>query len=333
MRVIESISEISLEEKFPIFFWDKWKIVEEKLHNKRRYICADDEGNVVVFTVYKMKFFKKADYLYVPLNMNGERLSTEKEKEFLEEFHDFLKREKMADVIFPPSHIVVFNAIPAQSLWFKFGIMACDLTKDIDVLFKNAKPNTRNEIRKAESYGVETNFAKELVDDFYTIFQSTVSQKKFEAPSKEYFMEMSKMLGDNVDVGVAYLNGCIESAEFSVIDNKNIYVQYAGTSFSPQYKGSNKYLIWNLFKYCKEKGVENLLYGGYRYGLQESDSLYYVQKFKKHLGVGVIDGYHFIKIINPVKYAIVNAALKCKSFLTGRDCSFVNLRGLEVKKS
>lgn len=333
MRVIESISEISQEEKFPIFFWNKWKTVEEKLHHKQRLLCVDDEWDVVAFTIYTMRFFKKADYLYVPLDRNGERLAVEKEKKFLDEFHDFLKREKMADVIFPPSHIVVFNAIPAQSLWFKFGIMACDLTKDIDVLFKNTKPNTRNEIRKAESYGVETIFVNEYNEDFYTIFQSTVNQKKFAAPSKEYFVEMSKILGDNINVGVAYLNGIIESAEFSVIDNKNIYVQYAGTSFTPQYKGSNKYLIWNLFKYCKSKGIENLLYGGYRYGLQESDSLYYVQKFKKHLGVGVTDGYHFIKIINPVKYAIVNAALKCKSLLTGRDCSFVNLKGLEVKKS
>lgn len=333
MHIIESISEISQEQNFPIFFWDKWKTVEEKLHHKQWFLCADDEGNVVAFTVYTMKFFKKADYLYVPLDRNGERLSVEKEKMFLDEFHKYLKREKYADVIFPPSHVVVFNAIPSKALWFKFGIMACDLTQDIDALFKNTKPNTRNEIRKAESYGVETKFVKEFVDDFYSIFQSTVNQKKFAAPPKEYFMEMSEILGNNINVGVAYLNGAIESSEFSVIDNKNIYVMYAGTSFTPQYKGSNKYLIWNLFKYCKSQGIEKLLYGGYRYGLQENDSLYYVQKFKKHLGVEVIDGFHFIKVINPIKYAVVNFAMKCKSLLTGKDCSFVNLKGLDVKKS
>ena len=333
MRIIDSISDISQEQKFPIFFWDKWKIVEEKLHHKQRYICTDDEGNVVAFTVYKMKFFKKADYLYAPLNRNGERLSVDKEKSFLDEFHGYLKNKKIADVIFPPSHVVVFYTVPSQSLWFKFGIMSCDLTKDVEALFKNAKPNTRNEIRKAESYGVETTFAEEFVDDFYTIFQSTVNQKVFAAPSKDYFVELSKILDGNINVGVSYLNNTIESAEFSIKDNKNIYVLYAGTSFTPQYKGSNKYLIWNLFKYCKDQGIENLLYGGYRYGLRENDSLYHVQKFKKHLGVEVIDGYHFIKVINPIKFAVVNFAMKCKSLLTGKDCSFINLKGLEVKKS
>ena len=69
------------------------------------------------------------------------------------------------------------------------------------------------------------------------------------------------------------------------------------------------------------------------YGLSENDPLHNVHLFKLGMGAEIEDGYHFIKIINPVKYAIVNAALKCKSLLTGRDCSFVNLKGLEVKKS
>ena len=333
MRIIESISEISSEKFFPIFFWDKWKTVEEKLHHKQRLLCVDEENNVVAFTIYTMKFFKKADYLYVPLNKKGNRLSVEKEKAFLDEFHNYLKTERIADVIFPPSHIVVFNAIPSKSIYYEFGIMASDLTISEEDLFKKAKSNNRNEIRKAESLGVETKFGNGYVDDFYNCFLQTTKQKDFDAPPKDYFLKMTELLGDNVDIGVAYLNGCLESAEFSVIDNKNIYVNYAGTSFSPQYKGSNKFLIWNLFKRCQSKHIENLLYGGYRYKLNESDSLYFVQKFKKHLGVEVTDGYHFIKVINPLKYNLINLAMKCKSLLTGKNYSFVNLKGLDVKKS
>lgn len=333
MRVIESISEISQEQKFPIFFWDKWKSVEEKLHRKQVLLCVDDKESVVVFTIYKIKFFKKADYLYVPLDKNGNRLSVEKEKIFLEEFHNYLKDNNIADAIFPPSHIVVFNAIPSHSIYYEFGIMATDLTLTEEELLKKARPNTRNEIRKADSFGVEVKFGRDYIDDFYKCFQLTVKQKCFDAQPKVYFTEMSELLGDNVEVGLAYFNGSLESAEFSIFDSKNIYVLYAGTSFAPCYKGSNKFLIWNLFKNCKSKGIENLLYGGYRYGLNETDPLYHVQKFKKHLGVGVIDGYHFIKVLNPFKYNLVNLAMKCKSLLTGRNYSFVNLSGLEVKES
>ncbi len=334
MKIINKLSDINIcQEEFPIFFWNKWKTVEEELHHKQRLLCVDNDYNVVAFTVYKMRFFKKADYLYVPLDKNGNRLTVEKERIFLEEFHGYLKSNKLADAIFPPSHIVVFNTIPSQSIYYKFGIMASDLTLSEDDLFRKAKPNTRNEIRKAESLGVEANFGNELVDDFYKCFVWTTNQKGFNAPSKEYFTNMIRLLGDNVDVGVAYYDGELESAEFSVFDNNNIYVNYAGTSFTPKYKGSNKYLIWNLFKRCKSKKIDNLLYGGYRYNLTENDSLYHVQKFKKHLGVDVVDGYHFIKIINPQKYNLVNFAMKCKSILTGKPYSFVNLKGLDVKRS
>ena len=334
MKIIEKLSEVNInQESFPIFFWDKWRIVEEVLHHKQRLLCSDEDNNIVAFTVYKMRFFKKADYLYVPLDKNGNRLLVEKEKSFLEEFHNYLRMNNIADAIFPPSHIVVFNAIPSRSIYYEFGIMASDLTLTEEELLKKSRPNTRNEIRKANSYGVEVKFGRDYIDDFYKCFQLTVKQKRFDAQSKEYFNEMSKLLGDNVEVGVAYFNDSLESAEFSIFDNKNIYVLYAGTSFTPCYKGSNKFLIWNLFMNCKLKGIENLLYGGYRYGLDETDPLYHVQKFKKHLGVDVIDGYHFIKVLNPLKYNFVNFALKCKSLITGRNYSFLNLSGLNIKES
>lgn len=334
MKIISSITEITTkEDSFPIFFWDKWKTVEEQLNHKQRLLCVDDEQNVVPFTVYTMSFFKKGDYLYAPLDKEGNRLPVEKEKQFLEEFHKYLKHENLVDVMFPPTHFVFFNSIPTEVIYYKLGLMLVDLTLGEDILFSKAKSNTRNEIRKAESLGVSIQFGNKNIDDFYKCFQFTVNHKNISCPAKSYFIALQEILGENVEMGIAYLNGNIESSEFSVADKKHIYVFYAGTSFTPQYKGSNKYLIWNLFKHSKKTGKEKLIYGGYRYGLTEDDALYHVQKFKKHLGVDVVDGYHFIKVIHPFKYNLVTFALRVKSLLTGRDCSFVNLKGLDVKKS
>lgn len=334
MRIVNSLKELSLkEDNFPIFFWDKWKTVEEQLHHKQRLLCVDDEQNIVAFTVYQMKFFRKGDYLYAPLDKNGERLSAEKEKLFLDDFHLFLKHKNLVDVMFPPIHFVSFNSIPGRCVFYKLGLMMVNLTLDEGLLFSKAKSNTRNEIRKADEIGVSIQFGNKHIEDFYQCFQSTVKQKSIPCPARSYFITLQELLGDNVEVGTAYLNGNIESSEFSVTDKKHIYVLYAGTSFTPQYKGSNKYLIWNLFKHSKDAGKEKLIYGGYRYGLTEDDALYHVQKFKKHLGVDVVDGYHFIKIIHPFKYNLVTFILQVKSLLTGRDCNFVNLKGLDVKKS
>ena len=89
MKIINSLSDINLnQDNFPIFFWDKWKVVEEQLHHKQRLLCVDEEENVIAFTLYKMQFFKKADYLYVPLDKNGDRLPEEQEKIFLDDFLD-----------------------------------------------------------------------------------------------------------------------------------------------------------------------------------------------------------------------------------------------------
>lgn len=334
MRVIESLAELSLQEdSFPIFFWDKWVLVEEQLHNKKRLLCVDGEQNIVPFTVYTMNFFRKGDYLYVPLDKYGNRLSPEKEKSFLESFHLFLKQQSLVDVIFPPIHFVAFDSIPLNVIYYKLGIMTTNLTLSEEELFAKAKSNTRNEIRKSEEFGVSVQFGNDYVNEFYQCFQSTINKKGLTCLGKNYFVALKEILGESVEIGVAYLNGCIESSEFSVVDKKNIYVLYAGTSTPSQYKGSNKYLIWNLFKHSKDVGREKLIYGGYRYNLPVQDALYNVQKFKQHLGVDVVDGFHFIKIINPKKYHIVTLALRVKSLLTGRDCSFVNLKGLDVKKS
>ena len=335
MKIINSLSDINLRnENFPIFFWDKWKTVEEKLHHKQRLLCADDEGNVVAFTIYKMKFFKKADYLYAPLDKNGERLAVEKEKTFLDEFHDFLKCERMVDVIFPPSHIVVFNAIPIKSLYYKIGLLVVDLTKLEDELLSAINKDNRKQIRKAESLNVSVYWNLSNLSPFYDCFQLSVRQKGFQNVSKEYFEKMISMLGnENIDIGIVVCNDKVDASIFCLKDNKHIYPLYSGTSFSPQYKGSNKYLFWQMYKKYKDEGLKDYISGGYRYGLSGNDPLHNVHLFKLGMGAEIEDGYHFIKIINPAKYAIVNAALKCKSLLTGRDCSFVNLKGLEVKKS
>ncbi|MCQ2606765.1 MAG: peptidoglycan bridge formation glycyltransferase FemA/FemB family protein [Bacteroidales bacterium] len=334
MRIVNSLIELSLkEDSFPIFFWDKWKTVEEQLHQKQRLLCVDDEQNVVPFTVYTMSFFKKGDYLYAPLDKNGERLSVEKEKQFLDEFHLFVKHENLVDVMFPPSHLVVFQSVPPKVFFYEIGILVVDLKSTEDQIFTKINPKTRSELRKAELLGVNVNTGIDNIESFYQCFSQTVKKKSIASFSKEYFAKMAEYLGENVFFTVARLENEIEASLFGIVDKKNMYPSYAGTSYSPKYKGSNKFLIWSLYKFCRSLQLEKFIYGGYRKDVQESDPLFNIQKFKLRLGCDIEEGYHFIKVIHPFKYNLVTFALRVKSLLTGRDCSFVNLKGLDVKKS
>ena len=335
MKIISFLSDISLnQEDFPIFFWDKWKTLEETLNHKQRLLCADKENNVVAFTIYTMKFFKKADYLYVPLDKKGNRLSVEKEKTFLDEFHNYLKKNKMADAIFPPSHIVTFNTVPQYVTFYKLGMLIVDLTKSEDEIFSIVNKDNRKQIRKSETLGVSVDWGECYLLSFYDCFQKSVKQKGFSNVPLKYFEKMLCTIGrSNIDVGIVSYNDCVEASIFCLKDKKNVYPLYSGTSFTPQYKGSNKYLFWQMYLKYKHEGIEKYISGGYRYELASDDPLHNVHLFKLGMGAEIEDGYHFIKVINPLKYNIVNFAMRCKSLLTGKNYSFVNLKGLDVKKS
>lgn len=334
MKIIDSLSDINLnQDNFPIFFWDKWKIVEEKLHNKQRLLCVDGDGNIVAFTVYKMKFLKKADYLYVPLDRIGDRLSVEKEKEFLDEFHNYLKTERFADVVFPPTHVALYKCIPNKVLYYKLGLLSVDLTRSEEDLFNAISSRNRRYIKQSLAKSLDVYLHSSDIDSLYACLMETNRKEGVNTFPKEYFREIKEILSDFCDISVVKIGEEPLSSVFLLHDSRNAYALYAGTFFSKEYSGANKLLYWKMYMDYKSAGNERFIYGGYREGLTNEDKLFNVQDFKLKMGAEIEEGYHFIKVLNPVMYYFVNFAMKCKSLLTGRNYSFVNLDGLEVKKS
>lgn len=333
MQIVDSISDIACEYYFPIFFWDKWKLVEEQLHHKQRLLYVDNEENVVAFTVYEMRFLKKADYLYVPLDKYGNRLSVEKEKTFIEGFHSYLKSQKIADVIFPPSHIETFASVPSKCIYYKLGIMKVDLRKSEDEILSKFYKENKRQLRRALEKDLEISEGLSCLNYFYEDYEKSAKYKAFELLPFSYFEKLISLIPNNIYCCYIMCNNCIDASYFCLKDLHRIYPLYSGTSFTPQYKGSKKFLLWNIYLKAKQEGLEEYVSGGYRYGLLENDPLHNVHLFKLGMGAEIEDGYHFIKVINPLKYNLVNFAMKCKSILTGKNYSFVNLKGLDVKKS
>ena len=333
MQIIDSISNISQEKVFPIFFWDKWKAVEEKLHNKQRLLCADEENNVVAFTIYTMKFFKKADYLYAPLDKNGNRLSVEKEKTFLDEFHNHLKENKIADAIFPPSHISLFKCIPDKVIYYQLGLLYVDLSRSEEDIYSDINSRNRRYIKQSQTQNLFTDLHSNDINSLYACLKETNRKEGVGTYPKEYYRMIKDILSDNCDIAIIKNGQGPLSSVFLLNDLKNVYACYAGTFFSKEYGGANKLLYWNMYQKYKSQGHLKFIYGGYRYGLTEKDKLFNVQEFKLRMGAKIENGYHFIKVINPLKYNFVSLAMKCKSLLTGKNYSFVNLKGLDVRKS
>lgn len=334
--LIKSLKEINVNEAFfPVFFQDgylKHVSTAEKTCEAWLYV-NNDLGGIISFTTAKIKIITKGQYLFTPCDFEGKELAAEKEKYMVEDFHLFLIKRKMVDVILPPPHYVVFKCIPSKTSYYQIGSMFVDLMPNEDEIFNKFHKDYRKQIRKAETLSSKATFSLDLINDFYNLYQLTHKKQNIGFLPLEYFLNLIENLNSKTVVAIAYCDNNIESSLFIIKDKSTAYSWHSGTSDNPVFKGSNKFLMWEVFKQLKKEGVERYNYGGYREFVDENSKIGKITDFKLRFGSEIEQGYHFIKVINPVKYSIFNLLLKLKSKIKGKNLDLVNLDGLDIKKS
>ncbi len=336
MRLVRSLKELSTPaQSFPVFFHDCWfDYLRETNANSQVYLCCDEAHSLVVpFIVHQLRFLKKAAYIYVPLLLDGQRPGLDAEKNFIEKFHEFLSHEKLCDVIFPPQHWCNFKCIPSGVTYFELGVISIDLTVPADDIFNKMNPTYRKQIRKAEKLGVSTHFGLETFPDFYKLYADTHSRQGLPHLTASDIKKLMEKMPGNILVGFSKTPAGAEHSNLSVYDKAQAYSFWGGSAASPVVPGSNKILMWESIKALKDLGVKKYILGGYRNPDINDEKHNGIQDFKLRFGAELEKGYHFIKIINPVKYYLFSFALKIKSILTGKKFYFINTSGLEIKKS
>jgi len=335
MKLIKTLNEAKIDVSlFPIFFQENWLAYEEKNKKFTSYIYFDETKNFFVpFKIYKKWVFNKADYIYVPLNKNGERLSVEDERSFINRFHIFLKFNKICDAIFPPPHYCNFKCIPEKCFYYEIGILTVDLLKNENEIFGKINAENRRQIRKAEKSKVEIFWGNEYLKDFYESYLETKAKKNIAIDSFDHMKDISERFKNNCVIGIAKFNNNIEASVFDIKDNNYAYSFYSGTSQNILINGSKKYLIWNDYLKLKNNNIKKYFLGGYRLLLNKKNKLFNVQDFKRGLGCDIEYGYQFIKIISPFKYNIMMFLLKLLSLIKRKNLNFINISGLDIKKS
>lgn len=334
MRLINSLREIGLkQEDFPIFYWDKWLELERN-NDLKVYLCYDEELEIVVpFKVRLVKFLRKGDYLYVPLSQRGGDLTKDEETFFVNKFHEFLRKSKVCDVVYPPSHIVNFKCIPKKALYYSLNIISINLELSVQEIFDRMNYNYRKKIRQAIKSNVLTSFDDGYIEDVYALYRATHERQDLSYEPIKVFNNFNNFLAGNVNFGISSINGINESGILNIFDHKNAYGLYGGTSDKPILSGSNKLLIFESAKVFKDMGIKSFVLGGYRDSRLTDEKHNGIQEFKLRFGSDISEGYHFIKIINPIRYNLFTLALKIKSIITRKELGFVNESGLEIKKS
>ena len=336
MKLARSLNDLSTTAQlFPVFFHDCWlDYLRETNANSQAFLCYDETQKIVVpFIVHPLHFLKKAAYIYVPLLLDGQRPGLDAEKDFIEQFHVFLSRENLCDVIFPPQHWCNFKCIPSRVTYFEIGIIGIDLRGSAEDIFNEMNTTYRKQIRKAEKLGVTTHFGYETFSDFYQLHAVTHSRQGLSHLTEPDIQKLIEKMPGNILIGFSKTPAGAEHSNLSVYDTIQAYSFWGGSAANPVVPGSNKILMWESIKALKSFGVKKYILGGYRNPDINDAKHNGIQEFKLRFGAGVDKGYHFIKIIKPLKYYLFSFALKVKSLLTGKKFYFINTSGLEIKRS
>lgn len=334
MTLIKSLKEINVDQQnFPIFFWSNWLKLWSN-GNTESFIYYNEKCNAIVpFRINKLKFLNKADYFYIPIGTDGRELEAIREKTFIDEFHIFLKKKKICDVIFPPLHFCNFKSIPDNVIYYKLGIIVLKINGNVDEIFNKMTSNYRNEIRKALKNNVKAAFGNELLNEVHTLYTIPHKIQKIQFEPLLFFDGLKNAFVNNIQFGVSYKDDSAETAILNLFDKNNAYYFYAGTNEKITTPGSNKLLLWESIKFFKTLGIKEFILGGYRDPNLTDKKHNGIQDFKLRFGADIIQGYHFIKVISPLRYKLFSFALTVKSFLYGKEFSFINKNGLDIKKS
>jgi Acetyltransferase (GNAT) domain len=158
------------------------------------------------------------------------------------------------------------------------NVVICDLTSDIDQIWKQIRANHRTKINKLKRSGfiVEMGSADEYMDVFIDIYRETMNRVNATNAyyfTRDYFQKLSQVLGDCVNICVVKTAGEIVAA--SLITELSGIVQYhlggTKTAFLPQ--SPTTIMFDYMIRWAKQRNNRYLNLGGGLGGNQ--DSLYH----------------------------------------------------------
>ncbi|MEO6306203.1 MAG: peptidoglycan bridge formation glycyltransferase FemA/FemB family protein [Bacteroidia bacterium] len=292
----------STNENFPYFYFSAYSEFIKKTENKTIVFISDEIGNTMCCSMWKNKFLNLIKPVYPPLNKNAERLSPEMEIFFLEECLLFIKEEKLGDRITQPENFAIFDSAPQSSVFSKFGTYFINLARETEEqLLKNVHTKHRNVIVNAEKNNVVIKYGKEVIEDFYLLYKSTMQRSAMYCQALNYFQDFYSAMPDNIICGVAYHNDIPQGGLFVPYTKFAAFYLYGASADKVEVNGAINYLHWNTIKFLKKQNVKRYDFVGARLSDVSGTKLQGIQQFKERFGASLQKGYLWKKDINTLK--------------------------------
>lgn len=185
----------------------------------------------------------------------------------------------------------------------------------LDDMMMDFEHKVRKNLKKAVASGleIEVDLTGERMDDFLRIYYGTMDRRgaKCNFFFDRSFFETISCMKENATYFHAIYEGKVISTELVIYGAENAYSFLGGTDCNYFDLRPNDYLKFEIIKWCKDKGLRNLVLGG---GYGYDDGIF---KYKRSLAPnGVVDFYVGKKIFNQTVYDNLIALRK----KTNPDC-------------
>lgn len=289
------------------------------------------EKYIMPVQIIKKVFFKYCIFIDEPYAYSS---SLETEKVFLNEACAFLKTNLGVQWVNQTPGYAFFMTYPTGAQHIPFGSHVVDLEQDIDVLFGNVHSKHRNVIKKAQKDGVIIDKGRnaKLIADYFTIDVETWSRSGKRASGENAIKKQVDILGDDIIIYMAYLNGEAQSGAIYYFNENMCYYMHGANKNGPHI-GSGNLLQWQAMLDMKALGVKKFSFVGCRINEDEDSKYHGIQRFKERFGGQLIQGIMFKKVLNPFMFSLSQLLTRALNFKrSGRFIQNIDTIDSEIHK-
>lgn len=144
------------------------------------------------------------------------------------------------------------------------SVSATTVTLDVhpseDKMWNMMRGKARNMVRKAGKEGICVEQGLDKLDKFYKVYSDRMLVKGVRIHKLDYFKNVIKYLNGKAQVFIATKNGETIGGMFLVYNQKTGIYTHGGSTVG---KGTspNQILLWEMVRFCVEKGIKHLDFG------------------------------------------------------------------------
>jgi hypothetical protein len=307
----------------PVFFTLSYHKFEQSCGYQTGFFIGNNNA-LMPFRVYKKLFFRFIQIMYPPIK-DGERLSENEEKSFLNEAIKLLNTTKQFHRIIQPFVWDVFYAFPDGASFCPFGQLYSEIeNKTESEIFDDFSSNYRNAIRKVLTNANLVSFKSEVKElaSFYEVYQQVHAKQQIYFDQISHFEKMQQSLGkDHFFLNNLYYDNAIEGGAVITFTKKEANYLYGGAKSPTQQNGSIKLLQFEIIKQLKKLGVKKYIWGGCRLSDVKGTKQQGMQEFKLRFGAKIKKGFLWKMDIHPFYCYLYDTLMSIQLKLKGQKSS------------